>query len=76
MKKKIGNFYGSKIKTGTLHTKMHVKKGNKIPLAKVNASLMSVKRQLKTATGARRKALVKKERELVFAKNAKTKFNK
>lgn len=76
MKKKTGNFYGSKIKTGLLHKKMHVKKGSKIPIAKVNSQLMSVKRQLKNATGARRKALVKKERELVFAKNAKTKFNK
>ncbi len=76
MKKKTGNFYGSTIKKGALHAKLHMKQGNKIPISKVNSGITSVKKQVKSATGSKRKALVKKERELVFAKNAKTKFKK
>ncbi len=53
-----------------------MKQGNKIPISKVNSGITSVKKQVKSATGSKRKALVKKERELVFAKNAKTKFKK
>ena len=77
MKKKT-NFYGSIIKTGALHKKMHVKQGKPLSLKRVESELSKVKKQVQSAKkgSSKRKALVKKERELAFAKNAKTKFNK
>ena len=65
-KVKTTDFYGSKIHTGLLHKKMGVKAGNKISASKVNKSLASLKKKKNKS-----KADVKKERELVFAKNAK-----
>ncbi len=78
MAKKTTNFYGSKIKTGLLHKKMHVTQGKPLSLKKVESDLSKVKKQVQNAKpgSARRKKLVKKERELSFAKNAKTRFSK
>ena len=68
-KKQTGNFYGQPIAKGALHRKMHVAKGNKIPLARINSMLAALKKKPhKTA------AQLKKEKELVFAKNAKSKW--
>lgn len=62
----MSDFYGSKIKKGELHKKMGVPEGEKIPEGKASKELSHLKgKENKSA------ADVKKERELVFAKNAK-----
>ncbi len=74
MKARIGNksynFYGSKVRKGLLHKKMHVKQGSKIPLSKINSQIKNLK-----AKNNKTRAEVKKLRELVFAKNAKTRWH-
>jgi len=66
---KTTDFYGSQIKTGLLHKELGVKQGVKIPLSQINAQLQRLKAK-KTKSAAD----VTRIRQLVFAKNAKTKF--
>ena len=69
--KNTSNFYGQPIEKGLLHKKMGVPQGKKIPLSAISSRLSALKKKKKKTA-----AEVKKERELVFAKNAKTKFGK
>lgn len=68
-KKAVKDFYGSKVRGGLLHEKMGVPQGKKIPLGKIDSEISKLK-AIKNKTPAQ----LKKLRELVFAKNAKTKF--
>lgn len=54
---------------GLLHKKLGVSKGKKIPMKKITKSLDSIKGKEKK--GKLSASSLKKERELVFARNAK-----
>lgn len=67
----VSNFYGSPIKKGLLHKKLGIPQGQKIPISLLKDRLSKLKKKKnKTAQD------VKKEREIVFALNSKTKFRK
>jgi len=69
--KAVSDFYGSPIRKGLLHKRLGVKQGEKISLRVIEKRLSELKKKKKKTAKD-----LKKEKELVFAKNAKTKFNK
>ena len=69
--KSTSDFYGSPIRKGALHKALGVSRSKKIPVSTLRAQLAKLKKK-KTKTAAD----VKKERELVYALNAKTKWKK
>jgi len=69
--KPVSNFYGQPIAKGALHKRLGIPQGQKIPLSIIRKKLAALKKK-KNKTAAE----VKKERQLVFAANAKTRWNK
>jgi len=69
--KAVSDFYGNYIAKGKLHKRLGVARNKKIPLSTLKAQLAKLKKK-KNKTAAD----VKKERELVFAINAQTRWGK
>ena len=69
--KATSDFYGTPIRKGALHKSLNVAQGNIIPISTINKKLNALKKKKnKTAKD------IKLERELVYAKNSKTKWGK
>ena len=67
--KSVSNFYGQPIQKGGLHKKLGIARGQKIPVSLLASKIAKLKKKKnKTAED------VKKERELVYARNAKTRW--
>jgi transcriptional regulator with AAA-type ATPase domain len=69
--KAVSDFYGQPIAKGKLHKRLRVAQDKKLSVALLRSALAKLKRKKhKTAQD------VKKEREIIFALNAKTKWGK
>ena len=64
--KPVSNFYGQPIKKGGLHKDLGIKQGEKIPVSLLASKIARLKKKKNKTVEE-----VKKERELVYAQNAK-----